>query len=242
MTRNKRPTRQSKTKYTPQSQEIVNVLSKKIQTTKLIKAVNAKQKSYTDSIHKNVITFALGSAGCGKTILALFEGIKLINSENSEINKIFYLRSNIGMSHENDLGAMPGVLGQKILPLAYPVLDCLINFMSEGQSRYLIESNLIEVLPVGMVRGRTFANCFIIVDEVQNYTTHMIRTVITRIGENSKMVFIGDGTQCDFKDTSLSGIEQVAIKLKGVEDIGIVEFVNNEIIRHPIIGHILDRL
>ena len=238
MTRHKKVTRRARGQ---QDQQFTPV-SSKIQTTKLIKPVNSKQRDYIDSIKKNVVSIILGSAGVGKSLIALSEACKLINSEDSPINKIFYLRSNIGMSHEDSLGSLPGLLSEKILPLAYPVLDNLIEFMSEGNAKYLIESGKIEVLPISMVRGRSFANSFIISDECQNLSKHHIRTILTRISNGSKMVLLGDTSQCDFKDTSISGINEVANNLKGTEGVGVVTFTNKEIIRHPIIGHILDRI
>lgn len=240
MTKHRRQTRQQKATNLPVKVDYSQV--GKIQTTKIIKPANDTQRDYIDSIKKNVVSFALGSPGTGKSLIALSEACRLVNSENSPIEKIYYLRSNVGMSHEVSLGAIPGNLSDKTMQLAYPVLDNLIEFMGEGQAKYLLESGKIEVLPMGMIRGRSFKNAFIVVDEIQNATTHHIRTILTRISEGSKMVIVGDNKQCDFKDTKLSGILDVVEKLKGLPGVGIIEFSNKDIIRHPIIQHILERI
>lgn len=217
-------------------------VSSKIQTTKFIKPANYHQRDYIDSIKNNVVSIVLGPSGTGKNLIALSQAIALFNSDNSPIDKIYYLRGNIGMSHEKSLGAIPGELSDKVMQLAYPVLDNLVEFMSEGQAKYLIESKKIEILPIEMIRGRSFKNAFIIFDECQNATLHHIKTVLTRISEGSKMVLTGDYSQCDFKDSSLSGILQAANKLKGTPGVGVIEFTIHDIVRHPIISHILERL
>lgn len=244
MTRHRRVTRQEKIKYKlpAQKREEDYEFSSKIQTTQLIKPLNKHQRDYIDSIRKNVVTFCLGVSGTSKTIIAVSEAVKHYNDDNSPINKIYYLRSNIGISHSKDLGFVPGDLSEKVLQLAYPILDNLVEFMSEGQAKYLITSNKIEVLPINMIRGRSFKNSFIILDESANCTEHHIKTVLTRISEGSKMVIVGDYGQIDFEDTTLSGFRQVVNKLKDLDNIGVVEFTKQDIIRHPIIGDILERL
>ena len=242
MTKHRRQTRQSKVNYSQHTQEVDYTLSKKIQTTKLIKPKNKHQCEYIDSINRNVLTFVLGPSGVSKSLLALSEACKLVNSESSPIEKIYYLRTNVGISHEQGLGFVPGTIQEKTLMLAYPVLDNLIEFMTEGSAKYLIESGKIEVLPIAMVRGRSFKNAFIIYDEAQTSSTHQLRTVLTRISEGSKMVIAGDYEQCDFQDTSLSGLKSAVNKLRDIKDVGVVEFTSRDIVRHPIISHILERL
>lgn len=251
MARKKRVTRQSKVEHTESKLSYANTsyqeteyerFSSKIQTTKQVKPCNAKQRDYIDSIKRNVVSLILGPSGVGKDFIAIGMALQLYNSEESPINKIYYLRSNVGMSHELSLGAIPGELQAKTLQLAYPILDNLVEFMSEGQAKYLIESGKIEVLPIGMLRGRSLKNSFIIASEIQNCTLHHIKTILTRIGEGSKMVLQGDLEQIDFKDTNISGLKQAVNKLRGLSGVGIVEFTKAEVVRHPIIGYILERL
>lgn len=241
VTRKSKSVYQTKANYNSQLTEFQPV-SSKIQITKQLKAKNSKQRDYIDSIKKNVISLCLGPSGVGKDYVATGMAIELFNSESSPIEKIYFIRSNIGMSNELSLGAIPGDLGAKTLQLAYPILDNLIEFMSEGQAKYLIESGKIEVLPIGMLRGRSLKNSFIIVSESQNCTLAHLKTIITRIGEGSKMVIQGDTAQVDFKETKQSGLAELARRLQGLSGIGLVEFTINEIVRHSIISHILERL
>lgn len=232
---NQTPVRTHKTDHLPNVQRV-------IQTTTLVKPANRTQKAYIDSIQENVITFVLGPAGTGKNLIALSQAIYKINSSSSPIEKIYYLRSNIGMSQERSLGALPGELNAKTAALAYPVLDNLIEFMPESQAKYLLENSRVEVLPIEMIRGRSFRNSFIIADECQNLTQHHLKTILSRISEGSKMVLLGDVQQCDFKDTAISGLSRVVDRLQDVEDVGVIRFTRDDIVRHPIIGHILARL
>lgn len=215
--------------------------SGKVQTFKMLRPANSHQRAYVESIKSNIITLAIGSAGTGKTLLALHSAITLMNTESSPIEKIIYLRSNVGMVEEKDLGFLPGTLTEKIMPLAYPVLDNLIEFMEDHKARYLIESGRIEVLPVAMVRGRSFRNTFVIVDEAQNATPSMMKTLLTRISEGSKIVLVGDTSQCDLKATLKSGLLDAANRLNGLSEVGIIRFTDSDIIRHPIIADILAR-
>lgn len=213
----------------------------KVQTGSLIKPANYNQRQYVQSMRQNVISIAHGCAGTGKSLLALFTGVQLMNSEDSPIQKIFYLRSNVGMSEEKGLGFLPGGMNEKILPLAYPVLDNLIQFTSEGHAKYLIEKGRIEVLPVAMVRGRSFANAFVICDEVQNCSPHMVKTLLTRVSEGSKIVLIGDSKQVDLQSNIQSGLMDAVRKLQGLPSVGIVEFQRSDIQRHPILADVLAR-
>lgn len=218
----------------------VQTFQRNIQTTRLIKPQNLSQKAYTKSIKNNLITIAHGAAGTGKSLLALHQAIVLLNQDSSPINRIIYLRANVSMAQEDSLGYLPGTLNEKILPLAWPVLDNLIEFMPESQAKYLIDNNLIEVLPISMVRGRSFANTFVIVDEAQNLVPSSFKAILTRISYGSKLVICGDTTQCDLEHRD-SGLIDAVNRFQDVEDIGIIQFQPSDVVRHPIIPQILER-
>lgn len=171
----------------------------KIATTKYIRPVNVHQKQFTKSIKQNILTIGVGEAGTGKSLLALHTGIELLNNSESPIQKIIYVRANIEDREEKDLGAMPGELADKTKFLAYPVMDNLETFMSKESIEYTLEHSKIEVLPLMMMRGRSFHNTFVIVDEAQNCTKKQLKTLMTRLCEDSKLVIIGDPTQCDIE-------------------------------------------
>lgn len=222
---------------------IVESTKGKISTTSYIKPASDAQRDFIKSIKKNTITIGYGSAGTGKSLLALHEGIKLVNNESSEINKIFYIRANVSISQEKDIGFLPGGLIEKIMPLAYPVLDNLIEFVEESTAKYIVESGKIEVLPVSMVRGRSFKNSYVIVDESQNCINTTFKTLLSRISQNSKMVLIGDVRQCDLdvKYSLNNGLLDAVHRLQNLDNVGIVEFGYKDIQRHPIIADVLAR-
>lgn len=245
MARKRRVTRQSKVEYTESKLSYQETeyerFSSKIQTTKLIKPLNPRQKEYIKSIKEKVVTLCEGSPGTSKTLLALHTSICLLNEESSPIEKIFYIRANVGISEEKDIGYLPGDKNAKILPLAYPVLDSLINFMSEGNAKYLIESSKIEVLPISMVRGRSFRNSIVIVDECANCSPNTILTLLTRVGENSKMLLLGNSKQKDTVATIKDGLKDAINRLQGLPQVGIVIFKDEDIVRSSVIKDILIR-
>ena len=216
----------------------------KIQTTKFIKPANVHQKQFVKSIKQNQLTIGSGPAGTGKTLLALFTGIQLINNPESEIDHLIYIRANVDDPEEKELGALPGGLIEKVRHLAYPIMDNLCAFMPQSNMEYLLETGRIEVLPLAMMRGRSFNGCFIIIDEAQNIAPSSMKTILTRCGENSKMVLIGDPNQCDKKNKLFSnGLidleNRVLRKLEYYKesdkecpiDIGFIKFTIDDIVR-----------
>lgn len=216
-----------------------------IKTTTLIKPKTVNQAAYIRSIKNNIITLAHGSPGTGKTLLALHTAVQLLNDENSNIEKIIYIRSNVGMSQERDLGAMPGGFGDKVSLLALPVLDNLIEFMDETQAKFLVseECNKLEVTTISYLRGRSLNNAIIIVDESQNCTPDTIKTILTRLGVSSKLVLLGDRKQRDLaaKYCTLDGLGDAITRLYDIEGVGVVEFTPDDCQRNEIIPAILAR-
>ena len=215
-----------------------------IKTKKFIKAKNVHQKQFVKSIKQNQLTLGIGPAGTGKTLLALFTGIQLINNSDSEIKNLVYIRANVDDPEEKELGALPGGLIEKVAHLTYPILDNLTIFMDRTDVDYLLESGKIEVLPLAMMRGRSFNNCFIIIDEAQNIAPSSMKTILTRCGESSKMILIGDPEQCDKKNKVFSnGLidleNRVVRKLETYKqldeecpiNLGFIKFDVNDIIR-----------
>jgi phosphate starvation-inducible protein PhoH and related proteins len=184
----------------------------KISTSNYIHPANPHQKQFVKSIKNNILTVASGEAGCGKSLLALFTGIQLLNNPESPINKIAYVRSHIRDKEEAQIGAIPGSLSDKMRIMAYPILDNLESFMSKESINYCLEQGKIEVLPFMFMRGRSFQNTFIICDETQNCTKSQLKTLLTRICESSKLVIIGDITQCDI-DPLKNGLKDLEWRL-----------------------------
>lgn len=130
---------------------------------------------------------------------------------------------------------------EKCIPLAYPVLDNLVEFMEEGKAQFLVEKEIIRILPISFVRGRSLADSFVIVDEAQNLSPHMIKALLTRISHGSKIIFLGDTGQIDI-DNCKSGYLRVIGRLEGCRDVGSIAFTKADVTRHPLIQEILDRL
>ena len=213
----------------------------KIQTTKFIKPITRNQKRFVDSIKQNHFTFGIGAAGCGKSLLALHSAICALNTEEEQIEKIIYVRANVGCKDEMEVGALPGELESKVTPLAYPIYDSCREFMNEVAVKALFEFEKIEVLPVSFLRGRSFAKTFVIVDEAQNLTKAGFTTVLTRRSHNSKMVLVGDPQQSDISSNT-NIFQRIGITLSELDGIGLVEFGQEDIVRDELIFPILERL
>lgn len=172
--------------------------SSKIQTSKFIKPATVHQKQFVKSIKQNQLTIGTGLAGSGKTLMALFTGVQLMNNPESPIEKLVYIRSAVDTKEEKDiLGILPGGINEKLTSLTYPLYDNCQLFMDKESIDYKLESGVFEVVPMNVLRGRSYNNCFIILDECQNTSSSALKTALTRVSETSKIVIIGDSTQCD---------------------------------------------
>jgi phosphate starvation-inducible protein PhoH and related proteins len=225
--------------------------STKISTSKFIHPANPHQKQFVKSIKNNILTIGSGEAGCGKSLLALFTGIQLLNNPQSSIEKIIYVRSHIKDREEASVGAIPGTLADKMRIMAYPILDNLELFMSKEAIDFTLEQGKIEVLPFMFMRGRSFQNTFVILDESQNSTKSQLKTLLTRIAETSKIVIIGDSTQCDidpFKNGLIdlewrfAKLNEYLIKHNRIPtiDFDIIKFDHNDILRSELTKFAID--
>ncbi len=201
-------------------------------------AKNDGQKDLMDKINNNDVTFGIGPAGTGKTHVAVARAVEALN--NDEIKKILLARPAIGTG--KDLGALPGGIEDKLAPYMRPLYDELNKVLGNEQLKKLMEMDVIEIVPVEMMRGRTFTDAYVIVDEAQNCTQEQMRMALTRIGEGSKMVVTGDISQIDLKPKSESGLPWALEKLEGVEGIGIQRFSSQEVVRHRVVQRIVDHL
>lgn len=195
--------------------------SGKIQTTKFITPKTTHQRRFVDSIKNNFITLGVGYPGTGKTLLALHTGVCLVNSQQSSINKIIYVRANVCASFERSMGYLPGELGDKTLFMADPIMDNLTEFMTEQSAKFAVQKEKIVVRPVDMLRGRSFRDCVIIIEEAQNIPAEYIKMLLTRAGENSKIILIGDMEQVDLKGFP-SGLKDCLQRLMPLKDEGII--------------------
>jgi len=202
-----------------------------------------KQREQADLIDKNDITFSVGPAGTGKTYVAIAKAIEAF--EKGEYETILLVRPAVEAG--KTIGFLPGDQNSKLEPYMRPLYDELDKVYGQGKYKSMIRSpeNLsgpIEVAPVGTMRGRTFKNAFVIIDEAQNLLPEEFKMALTRLGEGSKMVITGDPQQVDLKPATDSGLEKFIKNLEGVEGVGVHRYGPEDVVRHPTVKRIVDRL
>jgi len=207
-----------------------------IYNNKNIKIKNLNQLKYLETIEKSIITFGIGPAGTGKTFLAVASAVKMYSEEL--IKKIVLTRPAVEAGER--LGYLPGDLSQKIDPYLVPLFDSLEYFLGNETLQYLIEKRNIEIVPLAYMRGRTLNDACIILDEAQNAKVSQIKMFLTRLGENSKMIITGDESQIDLINKDFSGLKKTRKSISNIEEISVVEFQNNDIVRNKIVSKILE--
>lgn len=204
------------------------------------------QSAYLESIYNNTFTFGIGLAGTGKTLLAVYAAIQELLNPDSKINKIVVVRPVIGNNFGESIGALPGDLAEKMLPWALSIRDNLEVFLDKESSRKIIEKRYIEFVPLTLLRGRSLNNSFVIVEEAQNIkkSAKGVYMVMSRLGNNSKMVFNGDLKQSDLKDDESALMHAVDIleKPKLLRGIGICRLYDREDVqRNKLLHKIMER-
>ena len=203
---------------------------------KSIKVKNINQYKYMDLIQNSTITFGIGPAGTGKTLLAVAAAVKMYSDQ--KIKKIVLTRPAVEAGER--LGYLPGDLSQKIDPYLVPLFDSLEYFFGNETLAHLLEKRNIEIVPLAYMRGRTLNNACIILDEAQNATMSQIKMFLTRLGENSKIIITGDESQVDLYSKDNSGLKKTRKILSKIEEITVMEFQNTDIVRNPIVSKILE--
>lgn len=202
-----------------------------------VKAKNANQElylNYLNDFSKNYV-FATGPAGTGKTLLAVEKGIEFF--ERKLFNKIIITRPAVSVDEEH--GFLPGTLEEKMDPWVRPIMDVFKEHFSKEHIDYLIKTEKIEISPLAYMRGRTFKNAWIVADEMQNATISQTKLLLTRLGDNSRIIITGDLQQNDQKN--LNGLQDFLQKEKKVKSsyISTIAFKSSDIERHPAIKDIL---
>lgn len=194
------------------------------------------QKHYLSTMLKHDLTFCVGPAGSGKTYLAVAVAVHLL--KQGKIKRIVLARPAVEAGEK--LGFLPGDLQQKVNPYLRPLFDALHDMIDFEQVRRLMASDVIEVIPLAFMRGRTLNESLIILDEAQNTTVSQMLMFLTRLGEGSKMIVTGDTSQIDLPDGTESGLVDALDRLHRVKYVGIVELNKLDIVRHRLVQHIVE--
>jgi phosphate starvation-inducible PhoH-like protein len=200
-----------------------------------IKPRTPGQATYVDAIRSHDLTFATGPAGCGKTYLAVATAVEALRS--GQVRKIVLVRPAVEAGES--LGFLPGDLRAKLNPYLRPLMDALGEMVDYDQARNLMEQDVIEVIPLAYMRGRTLNDAFVILDEAQNTTVAQMKMFLTRMGERSKMVVSGDATQQDLPRGVTSGLRDALRRLGRIEAIGIIRLQASDIVRHQLVQRIV---
>ena len=198
-----------------------------------LKCKNQNQKTFINLISNNKITIAAGPAGTGKTYLACAEALKLLKND-PRFKRIILVKS-VTVLEGEEVGFLKGDLKEKMYPFTVSFLDNFHKLIGEGLTQIMLDMNLIQVLPLAYIRGRSIDNAIIIVDEAQNITKKNMRSTLTRIGTDSIMIITGDTKQIDMKNHTMSSLELVVHLFAGKPNIGVMEFDKKDIVRDPIV-------
>ena len=196
-----------------------------------------RQERYLYLIENNDLTFSIGSAGSGKTFLAVALAVKMLKKRSVE--KIILSRPAVEAGES--LGYLPGDLKEKVDPYLRPLYDALYEMLGVKETENLISKGVIEIAPLAYMRGRTLDNAFVILDEAQNASINQLKMFLTRLGFNSKMVITGDISQVDLKNKNDSGLKKSIDLLKNIKGVGIIEFEKEDVIRHPLVQKIIEQ-
>ncbi len=197
------------------------------------KSIN--QKLYLEGIRDNDIAFGVGPAGTGKTYLAMAAAVRSLMQK--EVSRIILTRPAVEAGEK--LGFLPGDIYEKINPYLRPLYDALFDMLSSEKALKLVGRGVIEIAPLGFMRGRTLNDSFVILDEAQNTTADQMKMFLTRLGFDSKAVITGDITQIDLPDRGSSGLVQVISILQDIEGICFINFDDKDVVRHPLVQEII---
>ncbi|MDO5512400.1 PhoH family protein [Corynebacterium sp.] len=194
------------------------------------------QKEYVDAIDEHTIVFGVGPAGSGKTYLAVAKAVQALQAK--QVSRIILTRPAVEAGEK--LGFLPGTLNDKIDPYLRPLYDALRDMLDPEMIPKLMDAGVIEVAPLAYMRGRTLNDAFVILDEAQNTTPAQMKMFLTRLGFGSKMIVTGDITQVDLPTGQKSGLRLVREILRGVEGIWFAELSSQDVVRHSLVGRIVD--
>lgn len=206
---------------------------------KAIKCKNSRQKEFIKAMEQNEITLCDGLAGSGKTYVALHFALKAL--EKGQFDKIVLVKSVTTLDHE-DIGFLPGDIQQKMDPFLYSYYGNIDKIIGEEWRKKLVKEGKIQIQPLAYIRGINIDNSICIIDECQNLYLDAFKSIITRIGENSKYIILGDTQQIDKRNKTQSILQKILGLFTDSDFIGTVQFLPEDCVRNPIIPKVLDKL
>ncbi len=201
-----------------------------------VRARTPAQDAYVRALKRHALVFATGPAGTGKTWLAVAHAVQLF--ERKEVDRIILSRPAVEAGER--LGFLPGDMREKVDPYLRPIYDALYDLMDARIVERALQTTEIEIAPLAFMRGRTLSNAAVIIDEAQNTTAMQMKMLLTRLGENSRMVVNGDPSQVDLPPGQTSGLAEAVRLLAGVEGIAHVTFTAADVIRHELVARIVE--
>ncbi|MEG0806949.1 MAG: PhoH family protein [Alistipes sp.] len=202
----------------------------------IIRARTVNQQKLVKAYDHNDLLFAVGSAGSGKTYTAIALAVRALKEK--QVRRIILTRPAVEAGEK--LGFLPGDMKEKLDPYLQPLYDALNDMIPPSKLTGYLEDGTVQIAPLAYMRGRTLDNAFVILDEAQNTTLSQIKMFLTRMGRSAKFIVTGDVTQIDLPRKSDSGLVRTMQILQGVDDIGVVLFDTRDIVRHPLVKHIVD--
>lgn len=207
---------------------------------RLVKPRSENQRAYMDALSKYTYVFGVGPPGTGKTFLAVSYALRMLQTH--QIERIIITRPNI--STDEEMGFLPGDINEKMAPWTRPIKDAVMELAGAATAQKLFANETIEVCPLGHMKGRTFKNAVIIADEMSNSTPNQMESLLTRLGEGSVMIVLGDPNQSDLPDSTLDGLSDFLDVYHSTttqtQGLSVVYLHREDIQRHPLIPMILD--
>jgi len=202
----------------------------------LVKAKTPNQKKIVKAVDTNDMVFVIGPAGSGKTYTAVALAVRAL--KRKEVKRIILTRPAVEAGES--IGFLPGDMKEKLDPYLQPLYDALMDMIPPVKLRQFMENGVIQIAPLGFMRGRTLDHAFVILDEAQNATEPQTRMFLTRMGNSAKFIITGDVTQVDLPRNVGSGLRNAWKLLNGTKGISFVELKGSDIVRHPLVKRIVD--
>ena len=194
------------------------------------------QAAYVEALRKKEMVFGVGPAGTGKTYLAVAVGVEMF--EKQMVERLVFCRPAVEAGEK--LGFLPGDMREKIDPYLRPIYDALNDFLGGERVEKMLERGEIEIAPLAFMRGRTLSHAYVVLDEAQNTTSTQMKMFLSRMGEGTRMIITGDPSQNDLPYNQTSGLKEASMILDDIEEISFIQFTNTDVVRHKLVGKILN--